>query len=259
MRKKIYILDECHMLSNQAWNALLKIIEEPPEYIMFILCTTDSAKIPPTVLTRVQELSFSSFPTQMVRENVKRVAIAEKINVDEESVRMISAGANGSMRMALSYLERVAALDRITPDLVAQIVGVPSRARAREFIMSVINQKFAESLVASSAVLGNGASPVSFIEEIANYCHDILVCAAFDLESVGYTKDEIEEVKNVRKVLNDSLQDFRSFVPRWVQILQRYKEMTVFNVQPQYHVDMLFVEMYNLYRAAPKKATGSPA
>jgi DNA polymerase III subunit gamma/tau len=256
MRKKIYILDECHMLSSNAWNALLKIIEEPPEYIMFILCTTDSAKIPQTVLTRVQELSFSSFPTQMIRDNLKRVAAAELIAIDEESIRMIASGSAGSMRMALNYLERARALDAITPEVIAQIVGLPSRARARDFIKSVINQKFAESVVASSAVIGNGVPAKSFIEELANYCHDILVCNVYDMESLGYTKDEVEEVKAVRKMLNDSLQDFRTFVPKWVGILQRFKELTVFNVQQQFQINMLFVEMYNLYRLAPKKAPG---
>ncbi len=257
MRKKIYILDECHMLTTQAWNALLKIIEEPPEYIMFIFCTTDSSKIPATVMTRVQEFSFSSFPNEMIRDNVKRVAAAEKIKIDDESIRMIANGAAGSMRMALTYLERAAVMDAITPQLVSQIVGVPSRAAARDFIKSVINQKFAESVVASSSVIGAGVRPATFIEELANYCHDILVCTVYDMESIGYTKEEVEEVRSVRKLLNDMLQDFRTFVPKWVNILQRYKEMSVFNVQPQFQINMLFVEMYNLYRLAPKKTTGS--
>lgn len=257
MKKKIYIIDECHMLSPQAWNALLKIIEEPPEYVIFIFCTTDATKVPATVLTRVQTINFKPLSADLVMDTTRKVCAAEGIEIDDDAVRLIATTAQGSMRMALTNLEQLKHSGKITSDLVSDIVGFPSRSHVRDFINAILNLKFSEAMMSSSQVIGKGVPPKKFLEEAANYCHDILVCNVYDMAASGFTKDEVEDVRKTRDVLEKKLQDFRTFVPKLVSIIQKYHDFTIYNVQPQSQINMASVEMYNLYRLAPKKeATG---
>lgn len=108
---KIIILDECHALTNQSWQALLKCIEEPPEYTIFILCTTDPQKIPDTILNRVQRFNFTRISPNSIKERLKYVCRCEGFTNYDETVEYISKICNGGMRDALSLLDKVSSLD----------------------------------------------------------------------------------------------------------------------------------------------------
>lgn len=109
LRKRVYIIDEVHMLTDSADNALLKTLEEPPEYVLFVLATTELQKIPATILSRCQRFEFRRIDTDVISERVREVCESEKIDIDDESVGLISRLANGAMRDALSLLESCAA------------------------------------------------------------------------------------------------------------------------------------------------------
>lgn len=104
---KIYIIDECHMLTSQSWNAMLKLIEEPPTYTIFIFCTTDPQKIPGTILNRVQRYNFTRISTEGIKSRLKQICIAEHFINFEDSIDYISKIANGGMRDAIAYLDKV--------------------------------------------------------------------------------------------------------------------------------------------------------
>ena len=107
--KKIYIIDEVHMLSTAAFNALLKTLEEPPEHVIFILCTTDPQKVPETILSRCQRFDFASISATDIFERLKVVCESEDVNAEDDALRFIAQGAKGAMRNALTSLEQAIA------------------------------------------------------------------------------------------------------------------------------------------------------
>ena len=123
---KIFILDECHSLSNSAWQAMLKLIEEPPAKTIFIFCTTDPQKIPKTILSRVQRYNFQRITYQGILDRLKYVCKQENLNnVDEEALQLIAKLANGGMRDALTHLDKcIAYEDRITTETVSSALGI---------------------------------------------------------------------------------------------------------------------------------------
>ncbi|MCB2211821.1 DNA polymerase III subunit gamma/tau [bacterium] len=127
LEKKVYIIDEVHMLSVAAFNALLKTLEEPPEHAMFIFATTEAHKVPATVLSRCQRYDFKRIATKEIREQLKKIVTADEINIDEDALTAIAVKADGALRDALSILDQLVAYqggDAITEDVVRQALGL---------------------------------------------------------------------------------------------------------------------------------------
>ncbi|RMD59214.1 MAG: DNA polymerase III subunit gamma/tau, partial [Nitrospirae bacterium] len=125
-RYKIYIIDEIHMLSEQAFNALLKTLEEPPLHCVFIFATTAPKKIPSTILSRCQHYMFRRIPKDVIKQRLRAVAEDEGISISEEAIGMISKASDGSMRDALTMLDQASALsDNISISDVQKLLGLP--------------------------------------------------------------------------------------------------------------------------------------
>lgn len=122
-RKKVYIIDEVHMLTTEAFNALLKTLEEPPSHVLFILATTDVGKVPPTVLSRTTRLDFKSATLIQLLEALKKIAQAASIKIGDDSLLLIAKVAAGSFRDGVKMLDQVAVLEEINPHAVEQILG----------------------------------------------------------------------------------------------------------------------------------------
>jgi len=261
MARKIYIIDECHRLSPEAWEALLKIMEEPPKSVLFILCTTDPSKIKQTILTRAMVLEFKPLLAQEVMAELRRVSSAEKITIDDDALRMLSIAAKGSMRQALNWLETClqgSSGERITADKLSGQIGLVNRSRARDFINSVINKKFVDSMTASSSSLAEGCPPSEFLSECANYCHDMMLVSAagFSMENMGYTSTEIEDVRrskdDIVKLCNGGVAI--DVILLWISALQESSSLTVFNMNPQFMADTAFVKMHSILRTHVTKS-----
>ena len=140
-RKKIYIIDEVHMLTKEAFNALLKILEEPPQHILFILATTEIEKIPDTVISRCQRYDFKTLSKQNIVEMLKSVAEKENIKIDEESLNLIYQKSEGSARDSFSIFEQVISnyyhLDEITLELTEKALGLVSSMIHKEFLENI--------------------------------------------------------------------------------------------------------------------------
>ncbi|MFZ1258505.1 MAG: DNA polymerase III subunit gamma/tau [Candidatus Saccharimonas sp.] len=145
-RKKIYIIDEVHMLSKQAFNALLKTLEEPPEHVVFILATTDADKLPATIISRVQRFNFRAIVPQDAVEHLRTIAAAENITVDDDALQLIALHGNGSFRDSISLLDQLrhSSDDGITRQLIEQVMGLASSTTVDALLSAYQQQDFAK-------------------------------------------------------------------------------------------------------------------
>lgn len=141
-RYKIYILDEVHMLSNSAFNALLKTIEEPPSHVIFILATTEINKVPITIISRCQSFRFKPLSRSLIVERLKHICKNENIHFDEEALNLIADNANGALRDAIGLLEKISAFSNlmVTTDITRQILGYPKEEIIKSLALAIINR-----------------------------------------------------------------------------------------------------------------------
>ena len=201
---KIYIIDEVHMLSNAAFNALLKTMEEPPSHVKFILCTTEPHKVLPTIQSRCQRFDFRPISVPGIAAHLADVLARESIEADEAVVLRVARLANGSMRDGLSILERiVAAADgRLDAELLERVLGVPPEDIVRDVVSAIGGGDLAGTLRAMATLLGEGLAPERALDGIAERFRLLLsagVCGA-DPEILGTGPEEaaalVDEASN---------------------------------------------------------------
>lgn len=201
---KIYIIDEVHMLSNAAFNALLKTMEEPPSHVKFILCTTEPHKVLPTIQSRCQRFDFRPISVPRIAAHLTDVLARESIEADEAVVLRVARLANGSMRDGLSILERiVAAADgRLDAELLERVLGVPPEDIVRDVVAAIGRGDLESTLRAMATLLGEGLAPERALDGIAERFRLLLsagVCGA-DPEILGTGPEEaaslVEEASN---------------------------------------------------------------
>ena len=174
---RIYIIDEVHMLSTGAFNALLKTLEEPPEHVKFILATTEPQKLPATILSRCQRFDFKQISNEDIIKRLKIVCEEMKIEISEGALKTISILAEGGMRDALSILERCLqdGETKIDEDKVKDLVGIPKITYINKIVNSIANKDVNEALNTIEEVTNDGKDIQNFLWEIIKYIKDILV------------------------------------------------------------------------------------
>ena len=194
---RVYIIDEVHMLSTGAFNALLKTLEEPPAHVKFILATTEPQKLPSTILSRCQRFDFKKISNQNIEKRLDFVCKESKIDITPEAKKLIAILAEGAMRDALSILERCMQEEElITEDLVKELVGIPKTENVNQITTSILNKDTDNALKTIDNVLEQGKDISNFLWEIIKYVKDILVYKT-------NTKLEIyseEELANIKKL-----------------------------------------------------------
>lgn len=194
---RVYIIDEVHMLSTGAFNALLKTLEEPPAHVKFILATTEPQKLPATILSRCQRFDFKKISNQNIEKRLDFVCKESKIDITPEAKKLIAILAEGAMRDALSILERCMQEEElITEDLVKELVGIPKTENVNQITTSILNKDTDNALKTIDNVLEQGKDISNFLWEIIKYVKDILVYKT-------NTKLEIyseEELANIKKL-----------------------------------------------------------
>ncbi len=177
---KIYIIDEVHMLSTAAFNALLKTMEEPPEHVKFILCTTEPQKVLATIQSRCQRFDFRAIPTSRIMEHLQEVVKAEGLKADPELLQLVARIGNGSMRDALSLLDRLIASGeaRLTVRLLEDLLGLPEREVLGSLLDAVAEGDIAQSLELTGGLLSRGISAEQLLESLADRLRDLLVIRA---------------------------------------------------------------------------------
>lgn len=173
---KVFIIDEVHMLTREAFNALLKTLEEPPTHVVFILATTEAHKVPATVLSRVQRFDFRLAETKVLADHLLAVAKSEGMKLDRDGAQFIAALGQGSFRDALTLLEQVKATERpnYTLEVLEQIFGyVPSRD-VEQFGLQVLTGKANQALASLDTLLAQGADLRAFGDQVLTWSHSLL-------------------------------------------------------------------------------------
>ncbi len=198
LRKKVYIIDEVHMLSVSAFNAFLKILEEPPEHVMFVLASTELHKIPATVLSRCQRFEFARIQRTDITDRLLHIAAAENIHLERGGAALISAMADGAMRNALSLLEQAGAQggDRLDSRTVASALGIVSADSLFEIFSSILALDSARALELFAAQYAAGAEPEAFCDQLLSLARDVLMVysgVSCDVIGAGYSAAELGE------------------------------------------------------------------
>ncbi|MEQ8849299.1 DNA polymerase III subunit gamma/tau [Botrimarina sp.] len=175
-RLKVYIIDEVHMLTKEAFNALLKTLEEPPEHVKFIFATTEPQKIPITILSRCQRFDFAGVDSQNIATRLRQIAEAEGVGIDDEALQILSIRAAGSMRDSQSLLEQLLAVSdgQITAEAVNALLGVAPAARVAELAERLADHDAASGLGALDAAVRGGADPGQVLDQLMGYYRDAL-------------------------------------------------------------------------------------
>lgn len=182
---KIYIIDEVHMLTVPAFNALLKVMEEPPSHVKFILCTTESHRVPATIQSRCQRFDFRNIPAAKIAAHLREVLEKESIEAEPKAVLEVARLANGSMRDGLSLLDRlIAAGDgRVTEDVLQATLGTPDHALVAALVDGMAAGDPRAALTAASDLLARGTSIEQALETLAEHLRNVMVIAACGKDS----------------------------------------------------------------------------
>ena len=171
---KVFIIDECHMITNAGWNAFLKCIEEPPKYTIFIFCTTDPQKIPATILNRVMKFAVSKIPSVLIERKLNDICFAENINIDDGSIKYITKISNGGMRDAIAALDKIYQYSNIIDvNLTVLILGNYSYDSMFDLTNSIIDGNKMGVVSIIENLYSNGTDLKIFVDEYIDFVLDL--------------------------------------------------------------------------------------
>lgn len=195
---RVYIIDEVHMLSTGAFNALLKTLEEPPEHVKFILATTEPQKLPATILSRCQRFDFKRISNEDIVKDLEYVCKESDIKITPKALELIAVLAEGGMRDALSILERCSqeGTDEIDENKVKDLVGIPKTVFINNIVESVVDEDVEKTLNNLEEVIEDGKDINNLVWEIIKYIKDILLYKSTGKTEL-YNDEEIQKIKNI--------------------------------------------------------------
>lgn len=194
-RYKIYIIDEVHMLTTEAFNALLKTLEEPPAHVIFILATTDPHRIPATIHSRCQRFDFRRVTVDEIAEHLALVAEKSGISADAEALRLIAIQAEGGMRDALSLLDQCGVMSQqVTVQTVREVLGIVGREALRELVLGIGRQDVPQVLEQLNNLLQQGKDVKQILTELTEYLRALLLYQAAPSYQEAYLTDTAEEL-----------------------------------------------------------------
>lgn len=202
---KVYIIDEVHMLTNEAFNALLKVLEEPPEHVIFVFATTEAHKVPATILSRCQKFDFRRFRSSQLAAHLKHVAHSEGVSVEEHAIALIARHAEGGMRDALAIMDQCLAADpsHLSAATVVEVLGIVRREALIDMVGHILHKDLPAALHLMHALLNEGVESRQLVKDLAAYARDlVLMKAAPDLPDL-LTAEEAER-ERMRQQANQS-------------------------------------------------------
>ena len=241
---KVYIIDEVHMLSTGAFNALLKTLEEPTENVVFILATTELHKIPATILSRVQRFEFKSIKTPAIQDHLKAVLDKEGIDYEEEAVAIIARRAEGGMRDALSILDQALSLTagaQLTTATAEEITGSISQEALDLYVAALAVQDATAALDQLNFIFDNGKNMARFVTDLLQYLRDLLI-----VQTGG-------ENLHVSERFNQNLAIPQATLFAWIDLATRSLADIKNSLQPKIYTEMMTI------RLAEYKGGGSSA
>ena len=198
---KVYIIDEVHMLSMGAFNALLKTLEEPPEHVVFILATTELQKVPATIISRTQRYNFKRISQADLEKRMKYILEQEKISYEDKALAVIAQVADGGMRDALSILDQLLSFDKnkVEYDSALEITGFAAKEKIEQILLAILNEDATKALSLAQTELANGASTKNILDELIEMATNALMVIKTNDSSQHFflSDDFIEQIKEV--------------------------------------------------------------
>ncbi len=263
-RYKIYIIDEVHMLTPEAWNALLKTLEEPPPHVLFLFATTEYRKIPLTILSRCQHFEFKRIATAEIRAHLERIAGGEGVKFGEGSLDLIGRLAEGSLRDAQSALDQVIAFsgDTISVEQARTILGVIDRELVTGFFTAVRSRDCDRLISIVENVYDKGYQPVQYLEDLMAYGRDLLLaCVVPDpARHLTGTADEIRSLTEIGKGFGEDA------LLRLLELMTREEPRLKSSAHPRFLLEAMAIKLSRLQDLRPiedliarlEKAPGGP-
>ncbi len=245
-RFKIFIIDEVHMLSKSAFNALLKTLEEPPAHVKFIFATTEIRKIPETILSRCMRFDLKRIEPKDIMDHLKSVCFKEDFSIEPDAVAMLARAADGSMRDALSLLDQSMALtytgqtaSEITTPCVRHMLGLADRGRLFALLHFLFQGKVQESLEAVQSLLADGGDPTLILHDILDgvYWLTCLKTAPMLQQDATYPESDRQQGMDIIQNLAPSI-----LMTAWQALLKGYEEVTA-SPLPQQTLEMALIRL----------------
>ena len=249
-RYKVYVIDEVHMLSTAAFNALLNTLEEPPAHVIFVLATTEAHKIPATVISRCQRFEFSRIPLDAIVQRLQQVSAAEEIQTEPEALDLIARAATGSLRDAISLLDQLATGNVVTADSVRLTLGAERREVVQALAQGWIEGDLSGGLRTIQRAVNGGAAPRQLARQLADFLRGLLLMRLGAGES--WTEPTGEERPRFAELAR-RLEPERLVAA--VRLFSQVAQERNVGWQPQLPLELAFVEA-TLPPAAPATSTG---
>ena len=240
-RYKIFIIDEAHQITNEAFNALLKTIEEPPEWAVFVLCTTESHKIPATIASRCQHFSFRSVDSNHLIDRMREICVKEGVDADDEALAVIAQSGEGSVRDSLSALDQAIACcgNRLDAASVRTLLGAFGIDAMSQVSTALSARDGAAMLGLVDELERNGGSPQHFSRELSRYLRNLLVTKIAGKESRLLAASPAERTEMERIVADFGEED----LTRYLQFsLDLFRDLQ-FSLQPRFHLELGLLKM----------------
>lgn len=237
---KVYIIDEVHMLSTSAFNALLKTLEEPPANVVFILATTDPHKIPATIISRTQRFDFKRITSGAILERMEYILKQKQFEYDEQALNVIARAAEGGMRDALSILDQVLSFgdNKVTLDNALLVTGSVTRENLIKYLSQVQNHETVAGLQTIHAILDEGKDSKRLLEDLINCCRDLLLYkqAPEMLEQTGSVMID-DDFKNMAEKSNPET------LYRYIDTLNEQQENMRYSMHQSVYLEVLTVKL----------------
>jgi DNA polymerase III subunit gamma/tau len=249
-RYKVFIIDEVHQLSNHSFNALLKSIEEPPPHVIFMMATTELSKIPETVLSRSQVFEFKTISSRQIADQLRRIADAEKISVDESALLLVARAAEGSMRDAQSAFDQVIAFagQTVTTDDVATVLGLVGRDLLLDVVTAIADETPAAAFELSGRAVELGYDLRAVVRELSRVVRDLLVLSV----DPGRIDDPEISSEGERDRLKGLVSRFsREDLLRAFDLLAKAEFDIRGAAQPRYHLEMALLRWIHMRKLVP--------
>lgn len=241
-RYKVYIIDEVHMLSIGAFNALLKTLEEPPAYVIFILATTEAHKIPVTILSRCQRYDFHRISIETIAGRLSQLMEAEHINVEEKAIRYVAKAADGSMRDALSLLDQCAAFhfgESLTYDNVLEVLGAVDNSVFSQLFRAAVEGRAKDCISAIEEIVIQGRELSQFVTDFIWYLRNLLIVqSADDAENILDTSME-----NLRQLKEEAALTDGNTLMRYIRIFSELSGQMRYASQKRVLLEIAFIKL----------------
>jgi DNA polymerase-3 subunit gamma/tau len=248
-RFKIYILDEAHQITDAAFNALLKTLEEPPSHVVFMLATTQPEDIPQTIRSRCQHFSFRAVRFEEILNQLKDLSAREKIEADEDALALLAEAGDGSMRDALSILDQAIAssTERLTAEQVRNLVGAAPSGVLEEVMKGVARGSSEEVLRLVDRLIGEGNSPTHFARQMVRFLRNTVVAKVAGGESslLQISDDERQRVVRVAELFAEE------DLARHLQIMLRTHGELGYRQEQRFHLELGLLKMAHAQRLLP--------